>query len=307
MKNTSPIKHTDINTKGWVSKLPRNFRPYALLMRLDRPIGSWLLFLPSAWAILLASGGYDELTLHGYYMLILFGFGSILMRGAGCAINDFWDRKLDAQVERTKMRPIASGKIKPKDALLFITLLLLIGLAILVQMPKVTIITGIISVFFIILYPLMKRWTWWPQAFLGLTINFGALMGWSAVTQDLLHLSPFLLYIAALFWTLGYDTIYAYQDIEDDELAGIKSSARALEQNAFYWIAAFYIIVIAALLSAGFLTGADWPFYAFTGLSCFHLLWQLKTWDQSSPEKSLAVFRSNRDFGIMIMLACIWS
>ena len=299
--------HTDIKNDGWIKKLPSNFQPYAILMRLDRPIGSWLLFLPGAWSILLASKGFDKLTPYGTYMLFLFAIGAIIMRGAGCAINDFWDRKLDAQVERTKNRPIASGKIAPKDALIFIALLLLIGLAILIQMPKITIITGFISLFFITLYPLMKRWTWWPQAFLGLTINFGALMGWSAITEDLWHLSPFLLYIGAFFWTMGYDTIYAYQDIEDDELAGIKSSARALEQNAIPWIIAFYLILISTILSAGFIASANWPFYALTTLSSFHLFWQLKMWNYKDPESSLKIFKSNRDFGIMIFLACMWS
>lgn len=299
--------HTDINTKGWIQKLPPKLQPYALLMRLDRPIGSWLLFLPASWSILLASGGYENITSTTSTMLVLFAIGAIIMRGAGCAINDYWDREYDAKVERTKSRPIASGAITPKQALLFIALLLLIGLSILIQMPLSTITTGSISLIFVILYPLMKRWTWWPQVFLGFTINFGALMGWSAITQGLDHIAPFLLYISALFWTLGYDTIYAFQDIKDDKRANIKSSARALQNNAKPWIGSFYTVTYAGLLATGLSLGCGWPYYALVTLGGVQLLWQFTFWDPESPQKSLKIFRSNRDFAIIITLACIWS
>lgn len=302
--------HTDIKSDGWVSRfLPAFLRPYALLMRLDRPIGTWLLLLPGWWGIVLASGG----LLHGSWLaqrhewitLALFAAGAVIMRGAGCIINDLWDRDLDKGVARTAQRPLASGMISTKAALIFLFILLGLGLCILLQLSLVAICLGFLSLPFIIAYPLMKRITWWPQAFLGLTFNFGALMGWSAVTGALAW-PAFLLYAAGFFWTLGYDTIYADQDLEDDASMGIKSSTRRLGKKAKPFVAGCYavcwILLILAIALAGGRAVVILPLLA--GLA--HMVWQLKNWDRADPASALKVFRSNRDFGLLILLAVVF-
>lgn len=291
--------HTDIVTKGWMEYVPASVRPYVYLMRLDRPIGAWLLLLPAWWAILL-SGGVGE-----WRLMILFAIGALIMRGAGCVINDLWDRDLDGQIERTSTRPIPSGDVKLKNAFTFLFLLLFSGLIILFQLNNRSIFLGVISVFFIVMYPLMKRITWWPQAFLGLTFNFGALMGWSAVIGEFPPWQSWVLYVAGFFWTLGYDTIYAMQDRHDDALVGVKSSARYLVDRfgghankiiyLFYFVhfILFLIVVFSALNS---------DFYALYGLCIvplLHLVWQVKTLSIDNHKNTLRRFQSNRDYGLL--------
>ena len=205
---------------GWVRHLPRPLIPYAILGRFDRPIGAWLLFLPGLWAICLAA---QNLSL-GIWLTALFAIGSAVMRAAGCVVNDLWDRKLDRMVERTKGRPLASGILKPIDALVFLALLLAIGLFILSQLDDQARILGVASLIPVSLYPLAKRVTWWPQIVLGLVFGWGAPMGFAAAAA--LHWPALALYLAAIFWILGFDTIYAHQDREDDALIGVKSTAR---------------------------------------------------------------------------------
>jgi 4-hydroxybenzoate polyprenyltransferase len=268
--------HTDIKPDSWTAHLPRAFRPYALLARLDRPIGIWLLLLPGWWAIMLSAGGASSMNLRDSSIFALFALGAVIMRAAGCVINDLWDRKLDAKVERTRARPLASGEIS-------------------------TVLLGIISLPLIVLYPLMKRWTWWPQAFLGLTFNFGVLMGWAAVTGSV-ELPALLLYTGGVFWTLGYDTIYAHQDKEDDALAGIKSTALKFGAHSrryvmFFYGAAWVLIALAALLVGGIILAL------LLIPAGAHLFMQLRIWQIDNPVSALSVFKSNRDCGLMVLAA----
>lgn len=280
--------------------------PYATLARLDRPIGIWLLLLPGWWGIVLASGGLFHMGLKSWTLIVLFGIGAIIMRAAGCVINDLWDRDLDKQVERTKSRPLAAGTLNEKQAMVFLAGLLTVGLLILLTMNWTTIILGVLSIPLIVAYPYMKRITWWPQAFLGITFNFGALMGYSAVTGTL-GFSALLLYAAGICWTLGYDTIYAHQDREDDAMAGIKSTARLFGEDSPRWVKSFYDLCAGFLVFAVLLQGSGlWGAIAIL-MACSHLLWQMTEWQPQDPASSLLIFRANRDFGLLVLLAVAFS
>ncbi len=284
---------TDIKTDGLVARAPATWRPYLLLMRLDRPIGTWLLLLPGLWAIVMAG----RLDMQAAWLCLLFAIGAVIMRGAGCVINDLWDRDLDRQVERTRLRPLASGAISRARAFVFLAVLLSAGLGILLQLGATAIWLGVASVAFIIAYPLMKRITWWPQAFLGLTFNFGALIGWAAVTGDV-PLSAWLLYAAGIAWTIGYDTIYAHQDIEDDIKVGIRSTARLFGRSSRVCVLGFYGLFII-LLAASLVTADEVVWVALAPAA--HCLWQVVTWNPDSPSSSLRIFRSNRDCGLVLL------
>lgn len=292
--------HTDIAANDWIDQwLPKGWRPYARLMRLDRPIGTWLLFLPCCWSVALASEGGMS-----WWYLLLFGVGSLLMRGAGCAINDMWDRDLDKQVERTKTRPLAAGDITIKQAAVFTASLFAISLYLLLQFNLTTICVGLSSVVLIILYPLAKRITWWPQLVLGLTFNWGALMGWSAV-RGTIEWPAVLLYIAGVFWTLAYDTIYAHQDKDDDRKVGIKSLALYLGDGSRLWISGFFDLFFISLIAAGWLMDLSLWFYVGIGVGYAHAIWQVLTWLEDDPASSLNMFKSNRDFGLIIFAAIL--
>ncbi len=293
--------HTDIRPEGWVSFIPEGARPYILLARLDRPVGVWLLLLPGWWAVALASGGAPSMNADDWRIAGLFAVGAVIMRAAGCVINDLWDRRLDQKVERTQGRPLASGAVKPWQALVFLAFLLAAGLAILLQMSLVTVLLGFLVVPLIAVYPLMKRVTWLPQLFLGITFNFGALMGWSAVT-GVVDTPALLLYTAGIFWTLGYDTIYAHQDKEDDALAGIRSTALKFGAASRKWVAGFYALAIILLALAGWAAGAGGLSFALLILPALHLLRQVWSWRMDNPESSLRVFKSNRNFGLLVLL-----
>ncbi len=295
------MTHTDIQSKGWISWLPKVSQPFATLMRLDRPIGTWLLLLPGWWAIALGSGGWATMNLHDAYLFALFGVGAIVMRGAGCVINDLWDRDFDRAVERTRLRPLAAGAISVKAALGFLAILLLIGLGILIQLPLVAILLGILTLPLIVSYPLMKRVTWWPQFFLGITFNAGALIGWAAVT-GVVGLPALLIYAGGILWTLGYDTIYAHQDKDDDALIGVKSTARKFGAQSKCWVTGFYASAFV-LMALGYLIAG----VGLSGLlllaGAVHLAWQVQRWDINDPASSLRMFKSNRDFGLLMLLA----
>ena len=292
----------DASHSALIELLPPRARPYAVLARLDRPIGIWLLALPGWWAIVLASGGVFAMTLADWWVFILFGVGAVVMRGAGCVINDLWDRRIDAQIARTRARPLAAGTITPRGAMVFLLVLLLAGLLILSQMNLVTVVLGLLSLPLIVAYPYMKRITWWPQAFLGITFNWGILMGWSAVTE-IIELPALLLYAGAIFWTLGYDTIYAHQDKEDDVLAGVKSTALKFGARSKNYVACFYALAWV-LMAAGGILGAQFSFVFLWLLAAgAHLAWQLWAWDVADPESSLKIFRSNRDTGLLVLAA----
>ncbi len=295
------MTHTDIKREGWIAHLPQNWQPFAILMRLDRSIGWWLLLLPSLWGIALAVNSPIKLGVEHLFLIILFFIGAILMRGAGCIINDLWDRDLDKQVSRTQSRPIASGEVSIPKAFIFLAGLLMLSLIILLQLPLITIWLGLFAVFLVIIYPLMKRIIWWPQAFLGITFNFGALMGFSAVTQTL-SIQAFTIYAAGIFWTLGYDTIYALQDKEDDALVGIKSTARFFGQNVRKAVGVFYMVSFALLIITLFLANAAWWAYLLMSLTVFFFIRQIQDIDINNPQTALDIFKSNRNLGIVVIL-----
>ena len=270
-------------------------------MRLDRPIGIWLLLLPGLWSILLASGGILGITVQALYYCFLFFIGATIMRGAGCVINDIWDRDIDKHVERTQGRPIACGDVSVMHAVIFLLILLSIGFVILLQFNTATVILGVLSIPLIGLYPLMKRITWWPQLFLGLTFNFGALMGWTAIT-GYFSLPMIILYIGAIFWTLGYDTIYAHQDKDDDAMIGVKSTAIILGDDSKHWVAKFYGLSALFFISAHLMQGADLSLVLI--IPALILLGkQIMQWDLHSQESALETFKSNQTVGWAILVS----
>ena len=285
---------------SWVEALPARLRPYARLARADRPIGAWLLFWPCAWGVALAGGLPREL-----YLVLLFLIGAFVMRAAGCVYNDIVDRDLDASVARTRSRPLASGTVSLRSAWLLLVGLSLIGLLVLVQLGSFAQIVALGSLLLVAGYPFMKRITWWPQAWLGLTFNWGALVGFAAVTGGLPP-AAIALYAAGFFWTLGYDTIYALQDVEDDALAGIKSSARRLGGNVTRGVAVFYVITVA-LLVAALLLAAPGKAVALAALlpAAIHLLWQVRSLPDAGTAGALRLFRANTITGALVFLACL--
>jgi 4-hydroxybenzoate polyprenyltransferase len=291
----------DATPTNWVDRhAPPALRPWLKLGRLDRPAGMWLLLLPGWQSIALAAamrGRWPDPRL-----LVEFLVGATLMRAAGCAFNDIVDRDFDAKVARTAGRPVASGQISVAQAWAFLIGCSLVSLIILITMGPLAIALGAGSLVLVAAYPFMKRITWWPQAWLGLTFNWGALLGYAAATGTL-GWPAILLYIGGLFWTLGYDTIYAVQDLEDDALAGVKSSARWLGEGAPRAILIFYLIAIALALAAGALAGLGPVFPWVTVVYGAHLIWQSQRLRIDDPDGALALFRSNRDAGLVLFLA----
>lgn len=298
-----PQGHTDIIRHGWIErKLPSSLRPFAYLMRLDRPIGTWLLLLPGWWAIMAGGGGIGTIGWWGLYLLVVFAAGAVIMRGAGCVINDLWDIKYDRMVERTKTRPLASGEVKKSEAIFFLIILLWLGLILLIQLSASAIFIGCAVMVLVITYPLAKRITWYPQLVLGLTFNIGALMGWSSVVGEL-EPAAWLLYAGGILWTLGYDTIYAHQDTADDALIGVKSTALKFGDSSPLWIFWFYMGAALFFYATGYALEANWPFYVIWALAGAHLLLQVIVWRQDDPKSCLRVFRSNRNFGLLLLAA----
>jgi 4-hydroxybenzoate polyprenyltransferase len=286
-------------TGNWVdTRAPAWSRPYLRLSRYDRPIGSWLLLMPCWWSAALAAGiARDVASLP--LVIVLFLIGAFVMRGAGCAWNDITDRKLDASVERTRSRPLPAGHISVTQALVFLVLQALIGLVVLLQFNSFAIWTGIASLVIVAIYPFMKRITWWPQVVLGLAFSWGALMGF-AVTLERIDLTALALYAGSIAWVIGYDTIYAHQDAEDDALIGIKSTARLFGARTHLALSVFYPLAVALIGVALVLGGAGWA--AWIGLAAFasHLAWQVRLLDISNPALCLRVFKSNRDAGLLL-------
>jgi 4-hydroxybenzoate polyprenyltransferase len=288
---------SDIPRQSWITRLlPRAAVPYARLMRADRPIGTWLLLLPCWWGAALAAERLPD-----WRMMLLFAIGAFVMRGAGCTYNDIVDRDFDARVARTADRPIPSGAVSVKQALLFLAAQLLAGLAVLLTFNRFSILLGVASLALVFTYPLMKRVTWWPQFFLGLTFNWGVLMGWSGTTGAL-DLPALLLYAGAIAWTLGYDTIYAHQDKEDDALVGVKSSARRLGAGTKPALWLFYAVALALFAAAGWSVGLGWPFWLALAAVGAQLAWQVVAVDIDSPADCLVKFRSNRWTGWLLFL-----
>ena len=273
--------------------------PYARLARLDRPIGTWLLLFPSWWGIALAALRWPDPAL-----LLLFALGAVVMRGAGCTLNDIADRTYDGQVARTRLRPIPSGRVSVRQALLFMLAQLTVGAAILFSFNRTAILLGIAVLALIATYPLMKRITWWPQFFLGLNFNWGALLGWAAVA-DALAWPPLLLYLGGICWTLGYDTIYAHQDKEDDARIGVRSSALALGPRTRPFLFASYAGAAALWAAAGDAAGLGMSFYLALAAAAVQLAWQAARVDTEDAADCLAKFRANRLVGWLIFAGII--
>src|SRR5215208_6377343 len=270
-------------TGNWVdTRAPRWLRPYLRLSRLDRPIGSWLLLMPCWWSAALAAGVAHNIG-QLPRIIALFFIGAFVMRGAGCTWNDITDRDLDARVERTRSRPIPAGQVSVRQAIAFLILQALIGLAVLLQFNRFAIVTGIASLIIVAVYPFMKRITWWPQVVLGLAFSWGALMGF-VVILGRIDLTTLVLYMGSIAWVIGYDTIYAHQDTEDDALIGIKSTARLFGAATHRALVIFYGLAVILIGMALVLGGARWP--AWIGLIAFavHLIWQIRRLDISDPE-----------------------
>jgi 4-hydroxybenzoate polyprenyltransferase len=289
---------TDIRAGGWVARLPPAWRPYALLARFDRPIGGWLLVLPGFWAFALAAESASE----GIRLALLFLIGAFAMRAAGCVVNDLWDRDLDRQVERTRGRPLASGAVTPFQALVFLAALCVVGALVLFQLPRAAIVVGLFSLVPIALYPLAKRVTDWPQAVLGFVFSWAAPTGWAAATGGL-DPAAFALWAAGFYWILGYDTIYAHQDREDDAAVGIRSTARKFADRSRPFLAACFGAMLVLLVLAWWLAGLSWPFLPALLAPAGLLAWQVATLDIHDPAGCDARFRLNREVGLLVAIA----
>ncbi|CAM6125345.1 unnamed protein product [Calypogeia fissa] len=290
--------------KPWIQTvIPEYLRPYAQLARLDKPIGTWLLAWPCFWSICLAapSGSLPDLEILGW-----FGLGAILLRGAGCTVNDLLDSDIDGKVKRTQQRPIASGVLTSFQGLSFLGFQLLLGLGVLLQLNDFSKLLGASSLLLVGTYPLMKRWTYWPQAYLGLTFNWGALLGWAAVHGNLDLSSVLPLYASGVCWTLVYDTIYAHQDKEDDVKVGVKSTALRFGNETRTWLTGFSTGCVTFLTLAGYNCGLGWPFYAGMVATAGHLAWQVSTVDIQNRVDCNSKFVSNKWFGAIVCSSIVF-
>jgi 4-hydroxybenzoate polyprenyltransferase len=288
----------DSERRGFIGALPPRLRPFASLMRLDRPIGSWLLYWPCAWSVALAGVG-------GRWDLFLWlGLGAFAMRSAGCVYNDIVDRDLDRRVVRTRLRPLASGRVSLESAWLLVAGLCLLGLVVLLQLNLIAAIVALVSIAPVAAYPFMKRITWWPQAWLGIVFSWGALVGWPAVTGTL-GLPMFLLWFGSIAWVVGYDTLYAIQDVEDDALVGVKSSARRLGDRAALGIGIFYLLALLLWGAAIWLVRPDWVALLALVPATLHLANQALRADPRDGELALKLFRSNRTCGLLVFLGML--
>ncbi len=269
------------------------------LTRLKKPIGYMLLFWPCAWGLTAGFNFLDSKSIFFFY-IILFLLGSVLMRSAGCIVNDIIDRNYDKQVQRTKNRPLASGKVSVKTALIYATVLCLVALIVLINFNLLTIFLALISMPLAFTYPLMKRYTYWPQLFLGITFNYGLILGWVSVNNTL-DLAPIVLYIGAIFWTLGYDTIYGFQDINDDEIIGLKSTSIKFKKNPIVFLNLCYLIFFLSLIFTGVIMEFNTYYFIFLIIISIHLFYiQLKKINFKSPESCLKIFKSNNYLGLLI-------
>jgi len=305
MSNT--VEHppvADAPAGNWVDRrVPAPLRPYLRLSRADRPIGTWLLLWPCLWGVALATSAQ-----HGRFpdvkLLVLFAIGAAVMRGAGCTYNDIIDRDIDAKVARTASRPLPAGQVTLERAVAWMVIQALLGLVILISFNLTTIRLGLGALALVAVYPFMKRITYWPQAWLGLTFNWGALVGWTAVTGSL-NRPAFWLYAGGILWTIGYDTIYAHQDKEDDALIGVKSTAIKFAYRTRFWLRVFYGGAWCAFLGA--ILSANGGFLAYVGLLLvgIHMLWQIRWLDIDNPQNCLMVFSSNRDLGLILFAGLV--
>ena len=276
------------------------------LTRLKKPIGYMLLFWPCAWGLTLAYDFSTNLNNYLFYLLLFF-FGSVLMRSAGCIVNDILDKEFDKKVSRTKDRPIASGKTSVKLALVYVLILCFCALLVLLNFNNITIILALGSMPVAFTYPLMKRFTYWPQLFLGITFNYGLLLGWTSIYGNL-SILPILFYIGAIFWTLGYDTIYGFQDIKDDEIIGLKSTSIKFKKKPYNFLLSCYLVLFLIIIISGILEDFNVFYYAFSLIIGYHLfLYQLKSVDLNNPMNCLKFFKSNNLLGFLIFIQLLIS
>ena len=271
------------------------------LTRLKKPIGYMLLFWPCAWGLTLVYDLSNNINVYFFYLLLFF-LGSVLMRSAGCIVNDILDRKFDKQVARTKDRPIASGKIKISTGLFYSALLCALAFLVLINFNYFTILIALASMPLAFTYPLMKRYTYWPQLFLGVTFNYGLILGWTSISGNL-NIIPIIFYFGAIFWTLGYDTIYGYQDIKDDEIIGLKSTSIKFKGNTKLFLIICYLLLIFSLAFGGYLMNFNLFYFLFLIIPIVQLfLYQIKTFDPNNSNTCLKIFKSNNYFGLMVFL-----
>ncbi|MFZ7092123.1 4-hydroxybenzoate octaprenyltransferase [Primorskyibacter sp. 2E233] len=293
---------------NWVDhRAPEWTRPYLRLSRADRPIGTWLLLLPCWWGLFLAMVADGQASLFDAWIFAGCGIGAILMRGAGCTWNDITDRDIDGSVDRTASRPIPSGQVTTKQALAWAVVQCLIAFCILITFPPAAIALGVLALVPVAIYPFAKRFTWWPQIFLGIAFNWGALLVWTAHSGSL-GLPAVSLYLAGMSWTLFYDTIYAHQDKEDDALIGVKSTARLFGDDTPKWLARFMVVCVALMGAAIVLAIPDGEILRLVILLCgpwamgWHMLWQMRRLKMDDADRLLELFRANRDAGLIPVL-----
>ncbi|CAN7169786.1 4-hydroxybenzoate octaprenyltransferase [Devosia sp. LjRoot3] len=300
--HSAPV--ADAQRDNWVDRhAPDWLKPYARLARWDRPIGFWLLFWPCAWGLALAAVEIPERGF-GWVSVILMFIGAVLMRGAGCTFNDIVDRDIDMKVARTRLRPIPSGQVTSQQALAFLVAQALLGAIILFQFNRFTVWAGVASLVLVAIYPFMKRITWWPQFFLGLAFSYGALIGWTSETGGL-SWPPILLYLGTILWVIGYDTIYALQDVEDDALVGVKSTARLFGANVKPAVSALYVGAVILWLMAALSAGGGFIAVALMLVPAALLAWQVYTLDADVVENPLVRFKNNHYVGIALTLALL--
>ena len=281
--------------------MSEKLQSYIEATRIRRPIGYMLLFWPCLWGLTISYNFENQINTFFYYSLLFLG-GSILMRSAGCIVNDIVDKKYDRKVNRTRYRPIASGKISVIEAIILSGFLCIIALIVLLQFNKITIILAICSMPLAFTYPFMKRFTYWPQLYLGITFNYGLLLGWTSIKEEL-NVIPFIFYFGAIFWTLGYDTIYGYQDIKDDEIIGLKSTSIKFKNNPKIFLLICYMIKILSILTLGYIMNFKLYFFIFLIIPITHLLvFQVKNLDILNENKCLKIFKSNNLFGLIIFV-----
>jgi 4-hydroxybenzoate polyprenyltransferase len=291
---------SDIVFTDWVERwLPRSWRPYARLCRLDRPIGTWLTLLPAIAALVQAAGGLPTLQ-----RLVVFSLGALLMRGIGCTVNDMWDRDIDKHVERTRFRPLTSGQLSMRQAVAFLVAQLLVCASLLFFINTYSRWLALAVLPFVFIYPFCKRVTYWPQAVLGICFNWGMLMAWTD-TRDVLPAAGVAMWLGAVLWQIGYDSIYAYVDVRDDLKLGLHSTAMRFAERGKAWISGFYLATLALWTWAGWSLGAGWGYYAGMAALAAHFLWQMARFDLQKPDRNFMLFRSNLWAGVVLVAAAL--
>lgn len=294
----------DAGARNWVDRFaPARLLPYLRLARADRPVGFFLLAFPCFWSVALAGRSLDD-AYPDLRLLLLFAVGALVMRAAGCTYNDIVDRDIDAQVARTRTRPIPSGQVSVQSAILFMVALSLIGFAVLLQFNNYTVWLGLGVLPIVALYPFVKRFSSWPQLVLGLAFNWGALLGWTSV-RGRLDWAAVVLYAGAVAWTVGYDTIYAHQDRDEDGVLGLKSTALRFGRATYAWVAVLYTLAFVAIMAAGIMAHAGLAFLVGMAAAAAQLAWQVATLNIGDPDNCLTRFRSNRDFGAIVFAAIL--